>query len=79
MICVIIRNLRSDCRDITEAPAIGQHPMHDDGDFARRVHYNVTYFSHMLDLLAGLFRLPSMAIWGGVSRAVGPRVRLAAH
>ena len=38
MICVIIRNLHSDRRDITEADAIGQHPTHDDGDFARQRH-----------------------------------------
>jgi Transposase len=38
MICVIIRNLHSDSRDITEAYAIGQHPMHDDGNFAGQRH-----------------------------------------
>ena len=34
MIFVIIRNLHSDRRDITETNTIGQHPMHDDGEFA---------------------------------------------
>src|SRR5215813_3237702 len=43
MICVIISNLYSDGRDITEARTIGQHPMHDDGDFARQRHLGLLH------------------------------------
>src|SRR5215469_12537578 len=33
-----ICNLPSDRRDITEADTIGQHTVHDDGEFARQCH-----------------------------------------
>jgi hypothetical protein len=51
MICVIIRNLHSDGGD-SEAHAIGQHPMNDDGDFARQRHLG------LLQLQLGVFEVP---------------------
>jgi hypothetical protein len=54
MICVIIRNLHSDGRD-TEAHAIGQHPMHDDGDFARQRHLGLLHPAPPASFIAQLF------------------------
>ena len=55
MIRVIISNLYSDGRDITEARTIGQHPMHDDGDFARQRHFGLLHATPPGDFIAQLF------------------------
>src|SRR5215468_5126818 len=78
MICVIIRNLRSDGRGITEARAIGQHPMHDDGDFARQRHLGLLHPAPLCELHRPALQCRAALEWLG-QYDVGGLVKNRAH
>ena len=82
MIGAIICNLHSDrCRDMTEARTIGQHPMHDDCEFARQRHFGLLHSASPRELHPPALQCRAALEWlgqndvGGLvkSRVVGFR------
>jgi hypothetical protein len=77
MICVIIRNLQSNGCDITEAHAIGEHPMHDDASL--RASATLAFFIplRLASFTAQLFN--AVQTLSGLVNDVGGLVKNRAH
>src|SRR5215469_3442938 len=78
ILIIVICNLSSDRRDMTEARAIGQHPMHDDSEFARQRHLGLLHPASPGELHPPALQCRAAFEWLG-QNDVGGLVKSRAH